>query len=372
MVIGSHAFKSNYETQGPLINFIGQVLFYGYFGVDLFFVLSGFLITGILYDSLQDEGYFRKFYVRRGLRILPLYYGVLIICLLLTHPLHLHWGDMGWLLMLYLQNLHPIKLISFSPGAGIELYHFWSLAIEEQFYLVWPAAVFLIRDKRKLLIVMLVGSGVALALREGLLALGASPFAMHVTTVCRADSLLLGGAFAMLYRSRVWTNVQRFAPFGFIVATAIIVASLVVLEPLMVRKGFYVPIWNEGLEYTVLAAGFGCLIAWSLREGSVCQWVFQQGWLRFLGKYSYGLYVLHVLILSEVDVPLRNMLYGVTHSKLVAVVSAGLISLGLSIVAAYASYHLYEKPFLKLKHHFDYSRRSLNHGSPDDAFAIKG
>ncbi len=131
MVILSHAFKSNYETQGPLINFVGQVLYYGYFGVDLFFVLSGFLITGILYDSRQDDGYFRKFYARRALRILPLYYGVLIVCLLLTHPLHLHWGDMGWLLMLYLQNLHPMKIMDFSPGAGIGLYHFWSLAVEE-------------------------------------------------------------------------------------------------------------------------------------------------------------------------------------------------------------------------------------------------
>jgi peptidoglycan/LPS O-acetylase OafA/YrhL len=96
--------------------------------------------------------------------------------------------------------------------------------------------------------VMLTGSGAVLVLREVLLALGASPFAMHVTTACRADSLLLGGALAMLYRSRLWRKVQRFAPLGFIVAAAIIVVSLAVLEPLMVIKDLNVSFgrraWN--------------------------------------------------------------------------------------------------------------------------------
>ena len=371
MVIGSHAFESNYGAHGRLTDFIGRLLYYGYFGVDLFFVLSGFLITGILFDSLQDKGYFRKFYARRALRIFPLYYGVLVVCLLLTHPLHLHWGDMGWLLMFYLQNLHPMKIMNFSPGAGIGLYHFWSLAVEEQFYLVWPAAVFLIRDKRKLLITMLVASGAALLLRLGLLEYGASPFAMHVTTVCRADSLLLGGALAMLYRSRQWARVQRVAPWGFVCAATIIVASIFMLQPLMARWSIYPALWSSGVEYTVLALGFGCLIAWSLRPGSICQWIFQMGWMRFLGKYSYGLYVLHVLVLSAMNLPLRAALLGATHNKMVAVVGAGMTSLAVSIVAAYASYHLYEKPFLNLKHRFDYSRRTLNHGSSDDAFTLQ-
>lgn len=95
MVIGCHAFESYYESQGFVYRTIGAWLHYGNTGVDLFFVLSGFLITGILFDSLKDEGYFRKFYARRVLRIFPLYYAVLFVCLLLTWPLHLHWNGMA-------------------------------------------------------------------------------------------------------------------------------------------------------------------------------------------------------------------------------------------------------------------------------------
>ena len=367
MVIGSHAFESNYESGRGLVLFIGTFLHYGYLGVDLFFVLSGFLITGILFDSLKDDGYFRKFYARRALRIFPLYYGVLVVCLLLTYPLHLQWKGMGWLLLFYLQNLRPMQIMTFSAGSWVALFHFWSLAVEEQFYLVWPAVVFLVRSKRRLLIVTLAGSAGALLLRVGLLLGGASPFAMHVTMVCRADSLLLGGAFAMLYRSRAWMRVERVAPWGFVGAAGMMVASILLLEPKLAAYPKWNILWMAGCRYTVLAVGFSFLLAWSLREGSVCKRFFEVRWLRFLGKYSYGLYVLHVLVLAALNLPLRAELLQLTHSKLIAVVGAGLTSLALSILAAYGSYHVYERPFLRLKHHFDYSRRALNHGSPEDA-----
>jgi len=368
MVIGSHAFESNYATRGPWLYAVGRLLYYGLFGVDLFFVLSGFLITGILFDSLGDDGYFRKFYARRTLRIFPLYYGVLAVCFLLTRPLHLHWGSMGWLLVFYLQNLHPKEIMSFSPGDYIQLYHFWSLAVEEQFYLIWPAVVFLVRGKRRLMVTMVAGSGAALLLRLGLLAAGASGFVVHVTMVCRADSLLLGGALALLYRSKRWAQVQKVAPWGFLGAAVITVASIEWLKPILAPYPLYSVLWGNGLSYSVLAIGFAWLIAWSLEAGTGCAWIFEQRWLRFLGKYSYGLYVLHVMVLTALAVPLREALVGATHNKVVGVVGSGLICIALSIVAAYASYHLYEKRFLQMKHRFDYSRKALNHGSPDDAF----
>jgi peptidoglycan/LPS O-acetylase OafA/YrhL len=87
-----------------------------------------------------------------------------------------------------------------------------------------------------------------------------------------------------------------------------------------------------------------------------------------LGKYSYGLYVLHVLVISTLNVPLRGAIVEVTHSKAVAVVGAGLTCFGISMIGAYASYHLYEKHFLQWKRRFDYARQALNHGAPEDAF----
>jgi len=366
MVILSHAFEANYQTAGPVARFVGWLFHYGLFGVDLFFVLSGFLITGILFDSLHDDGFFRKFYARRTLRIFPLYYFILIIILLLTVPLHLHWGDMGWLLALYLQNLHPYTISNFSPGAGIGLYHFWSLAVEEQFYLVWPAIVFYVRGKRALLLTTLIGSVAALLLRIGLLAAGATSLAIHVTTICRADSLLLGCALAIFYRSNMWGHVKQIAPLGFIGAAATIIGSIVLLDPYLVGHPLLGRFWIDGLRYSVLGFCFTCLIAWSLRPQSACEWFFKRGWLCFLGKYSYGIYVLHVLALSIISLPLRAFVLHRLHNKALAVVVAGVVSLVVGIMAAYLSFHWYEKPFLRLKHRFDYRRKSLNYSSPQD------
>lgn len=257
---------------------------------------------------------------------------------------------------------------NFSPGSHVSLYHFWSLAVEEQFYLVWPAVVFLVRTKEGLLRTTLIASVGALVLRLVLAGYGVSPLTIHVTTICRADSLLLGGALALVYRSARWAEVDRLAPWGFCAAITLLLVAITFVEPLLQHNPRGYMMWSEGLEYTVLAVASASLIAWSLRVGSMCGRLFEMGPMRFLGKYSYGIYVLHVLVISAMNLPLRAELLEVTHSKMTAVMGAGLASLAVSIVAAYGSYHLYEKRFLKLKHRFDYSRRALNHGSPEDAY----
>lgn len=354
MVLFSHGFESNSQAGGPLIRFIGGLFYYGLFGVDLFFVLSGFLITGILFDTSNDQGFFSKFYARRVLRIFPLYYGVLILLFLLTPFLHLHWNGMGWLLLGYLQNLEPARIATFQPSPQVGLFHFWSLAVEEQFYLVWPAAVFFIRDKRKLFYTTLIISAVALLLRLALVAHGVPAIDIHVNTLCRADSLLLGGALALIYRSRYWPRVLQLAPLGFIAATVIVALSVFILgvDPHAPPSAIF---WLEGFRYTVLALGFSCLIAWALRPRSVGLWFFELAPLRFFGKYSYGIYVLHVIFLPFFDHYFRSHIFAITHSKLLAVVGSGLLSLIIGIVAAYLSYHLYEKKFLRMKRFFDYN-----------------
>ncbi|WP_263381942.1 acyltransferase family protein [Granulicella arctica] len=373
MVICSHAFTANFESGGVAVRFLGNLLGYGLFGVDLFFVLSGFLITGILVDSVSDEGYFSKFYARRVLRIFPLYYGVLLALFVLTPLLRLQWHGMGWLLLGYLQNFRPQLIMTFSPGAGVSLNHFWSLAIEEQFYLVWPALVFLIRDRRTLLWTTLGGATVALLLRLALFHMGFSQDAIHVNTLARADSLLLGGTFALLYRSRYWDRVMRMAPLGFLVTMAILVVSIFRFGGEFTPGAVFshaMSFWINGPRYTVLAVCSACLLAWSLRPESACKWLFEQKWLRFFGKYSYGIYVLHMIVLGPMVIRLRAVLLQVTHSKLLAVIGAGFLWLTLAVSAAYLCFHLYEKPFLRLKRYFDYKPRSGKEASVERSAGI--
>ena len=146
----------------------------GWVGVDLFFVLSGFLITGILFDTRGSEHYFRTFYVRRFLRIVPVYYAVLLLYCLWGHALidaaespELSWNGLAWAAT-YLSN-YPTGL----HGWGVlphPVRHLWSLAIEEQFYLLWPLLVYRV-DARRLMTICLVAVGVGWVTRVLLLAL---------------------------------------------------------------------------------------------------------------------------------------------------------------------------------------------------------
>lgn len=354
MVLGSHLFESNYRAQGLLVRFTGRFFFYGLFGVDLFFVLSGFLITGILVDSLSDPHFFRKFYARRVLRIFPLYYGVLIALLLLTPGLP--WHNTGWILAAYLQNYFPASVQSHAPSPHFGLFHLWSLAIEEQFYLVWPAVVFLVRGSRRLLYTALGVSVFALLLRLILLSQNVFSLTIHQNTLCRADTLLIGAALAILYRSRHWDRILRVAPATFWIALAVF-ASVTITLPAnaeLLETGA-IRFWLRGIRYDVVALGFAGLLAWTLDHRSRVSRFFERKSLCFFGKYSYGIYILHGVMLPFLVSPLRAFIDARTGNKLLGVLLSGLICMAISVLAAVLSYQLYEKHFLRLKRFFDYA-----------------
>ena len=153
----------------------------GWIGVDLFFVLSGFLITGILLDSRNSSRYFRSFYMRRTLRVWPLYYGVLIAVFIIGPTLGLNGlrgmkelnAEQGWL-WAYGTNLIPFFRNNWIPCAEwLNMWHFWSLAVEEQFYLVWPFLVYFL-GRRPLAAVCLVGILVTAPIRYAMLRFGVS------------------------------------------------------------------------------------------------------------------------------------------------------------------------------------------------------
>ncbi len=353
-VVSSHLFP--FSPHSALQTVLRNTLSFGATGVDLFFVLSGFLITGILYDSLSDPAFFRKFYARRVLRIFPLYYGVIAAFAIAALALGLNFHHELLSLALYLQNSNRIAPqigIYLGPSA-LPLSHFWSLAIEEQFYLVWPITVFLLRKKRSLLIFCSSALLLCPLLRYTLSLHGVDYVTIHTNTLCRADSLLAGGALALLLRTTFHDRVLRAGGWLFLagVLSLTLIAtlgSLGLIPP--TSTGFLVAL---AVGYSAATAASTGLIALVLRSGHITS-LFSIEPMRWLGKYSYGIYVLHVILFVYLDQPIRNLIrLHLTSSKGATVVLTGLLISLLSITAAYLSYNLYEKRFLRLKRFFDY------------------
>jgi peptidoglycan/LPS O-acetylase OafA/YrhL len=352
----SHVFPGN--PHSALEAVVHKAFTFGATGVDLFFVLSGFLITGILYDSLPDPGFFRKFYARRVLRIFPLYYGVLAVFALAALAFGLNFHHELLSLALYLQNSDLVaqRIRNYGGPTALPLTHFWSLAIEEQFYLVWPVTVFLLRKRRRLLIFCAGALLFCPLLRFALFVHGVNYFVVGTNTICRADSLLAGAALALLLRSRFHDRVLRAGGWIFLAGA---LADAVLL--FLVNHG---PILNNltgfqiflTLDFSAMALASAGVIALALRSHLVAG-ICSLRPMRWLGKYSYGIYVLHLILFTYLDEPLRSFLYThITPNKGVDIVINGLLIFSISITAAYLSYNLYEKPFLRLKRFFDYRR----------------
>jgi peptidoglycan/LPS O-acetylase OafA/YrhL len=347
-VMASHLFGG--QTTGTLSRVVQQTAAFGATGVALFFVLSGFLITGILYDSLGDPHFFRKFYARRTLRIFPLYYGVLILFAVGGIVLHQHYGRELASCFVYLQNTWLIAppIWAYDGLRALPLDHFWSLAIEEQFYLVWPLAVFLVRGRRRLMWTCGAGVAVSVVARFLLSVHGVDPHHIRVMTICSLDMLLGGGLLALLLRGRMHDRVLRAVPWIF-VASSVLYFGL--------QRSWDGPRWTAfgfTADTLALAIAFTTLLGLALRRGGWTERGFSAGWLRVLGKYSYGLYVIHRILAAWMLNPLRAVLLELTHSKVIAA-GVGALAIGaLSFAAAWLSYNFYEKRFLQLKRYFEY------------------
>ncbi|RPH56400.1 acyltransferase [bacterium] len=327
--------------------FVHRFALAGWIGVDLFFVLSGFLITGILWDAKGGERYFRNFYARRLLRIFPLYYGALVVFLVL---LPLLWPAHAGLARLRGEGVwYWTYLVNFQiaregwPDFGA-LGHFWSLAVEEQFYLLWPVAVFLLR-RRPLMALCAGAGGMAVGVRLALHLADREP-AAFVLLPARVDALAAGALLALAVRG------PGGLPAALRWAKPAAVASLAGLAAIF--------IWKRGLPaedpavavagYSLLAVLFAGVLTLALAaapEGRAGRWLAAPG-LAFFGRYSYGLYVLHhpLLFLKP-----EWLSYGSLPEWLLFV-AAGT---GVTVVLALLSWNLWEKPFLDLKDRFPYA-----------------
>lgn len=351
-VLAAHLLFSNNISSSPIIQVLLDIRNQLWIGVTLFFSLSGFLITGILYDTLGTRSYFRTFYGRRVLRIFPLYYGFLGLLLVLTPVLHLNWQGQAYRLLTYTTNLPFTREWTDNPAPYISLRHFWSLAVEEQFYLLWPLIIFWLRDWKKVFTAALTGSCLALVLRSLLVVFKKGP-ENHSLPFCM-DGLLLGGALALLVRSRYRQRTLELAPYVFVLAAAIILAASIHDPNLNWDSAFLTTI-----GMSIAAIGTTALVATALVQDSFAQKLFSFSPLRFFGTYSYGLYVYHYSLDAALTERLRFWFEAHGASKPEAILLAAFPILLLSIALAVASYQLYEKHFLRMKRFFPYRRPVL-------------
>lgn len=331
----------------------------GWAGVDLFFVLSGFLITGILYDSRSDPHYYRVFYARRTVRIFPIYYAFLtLFCGIIPFALRLfHHPELApsldtttTKLFVWSYTLNWYEGFKGFPIISASLQHFWSLSIEEQFYLAWPFLVLTLTRRR----LMGLCSGLmvlAFVLRVVLLRLQL-PDAAYAWTFCRTDSLAIGAMVALAARNpQDWKTIVKWA-------SRLTLPALGALAPLMVLQVLRPQLMSEqflllSLKFTLLGVFFGGCLAMAVcaREDSLTNRSLSSPFLRFFGKYSYCLYICHQpLIILMAKIGLRSdKLTGILGSKVLAIVAVNGIAFAVAIVIALASWNLFEKHWLKLK-----------------------
>lgn len=358
MVLLLHFIGGMVVTNG-VERVVAGVLSYGSYGVELFFVLSGFLITGILYDARAKPNYFKNFYMRRLLRIFPLYYAVLALVFLVA-PLvpflagpaldHLR-ANQAWA-WLYGVNIYIAK---HGEWALSYLDHFWSLSVEEHFYCVWPLVVWFLGKRPRLLLAVSLGASVtAMAARFVGGAMGLSWWTTYVLTPFRLDGLALGAFLAVLARQPGGTQaIVRNLPRVALGAGAAVAATFVWTRLVSRGEMQYVLPLRASFILVLLAA----LLVWALiaPEDSLTSRFFRSRWLTFLGTYSYGLYVYHhfisyYLVTERTELPLGAWL----GSHGAAVLLQAVVGTAVSIAVAYGSYELFEKRFLGLKRLFEH------------------
>jgi peptidoglycan/LPS O-acetylase OafA/YrhL len=329
----------------------------GWVGVDLFFVLSGFLITGILLEAKGSTHYFRNFYARRVLRIFPLYWGFLFVYFVILprvvslapgSPFATAPGMQPWFWLYASNMLALVRGAVIPPG----LNHFWSLAVEEQFYVIWPAVVFAVSMKalERTCVALVV---VAIAFRLFLLTTPYHHTGGYVLLPARIDTLAIGAWLAVIARDASRrTVVERWAPRGFLVALA---ALSVAHLPDLRMSGSRLAIQTVGFPLLAIMAASLISIGTGKAEANArIRKFFSSRVLVTAGKYSYAMYVFHlplVIVLEMAGLHMKTLSGGRPPGILAALGYSIVLSIATFLVAL-ASWHLYEKHFLKLKRLF--------------------
>jgi peptidoglycan/LPS O-acetylase OafA/YrhL len=319
--------------------------------VDIFFALSSFLITGILLDSVHKPGYFKKFWARRSLRVFPLYFLIVIFSLLilpyLNHPKMSNFGRIKgdeWYYWFYLQNI-PIAWGGFRHAI---LDVTWTLAIEEQFYLIWPFVILLV-PRARLPMALAALFVISLTARMIMLGAGIHTVAAYVSTITRLEPLICGAAVALFirdYKGAVDLNwvARLLMLFGYGICLIV-----------MLVHGF--SDWDDkiilGIPTSLIGIGAAGLVLLGYAGGKGSGFL-NSKILQLSGKYSYAMYLFHLPLRGLVRDVLMPIERWPTYpgGQIVAQLIYYALSLSLTFFCAAACFHIFEQQFLRLKKYF--------------------
>ncbi len=315
----------------------------GRIGVDIFFVLSGFLISSILFNDYDDHGSIdlKGFYIRRTLRLFPVLFCVIVFALSvdlffaletkmrsLTSSLSVFFYFANWARVW--ETYHDMLGFFTTWWNG----HLWSLSVEVQFYFVWPAAVLFILARRKPTFFFIILFAVGLFYPPTMRLMSPDDVVFQTAaffrTDLRMDSLIWGALVAFAARQGYLRNIDWNSVF--ITVTAIAAAIVVLFLAL-------IPVFHDKILFTLVAALTAFLVMTLSQGGAkLISRVLNISSLNWIGRISYGLYVYHIPIYYVVG-------NGLSIDRRIEV----LLAIALSIIAAAASHRYVERPILKLK-----------------------
>lgn len=322
---------------------------FGWVAVDLFFVLSGFLITDILLQTRQNKNFLLNFYIRRMLRIFPLYYLVVLFFFLAVpfisqlHDQYNYYHDkqeMAWFHLLnwqYIFNLRPNNNLLFN--------HFWSLSLEEQYYLTWPFVILLCKNLRRLARIMYIVIVICIVARIATWFYWGNGYTWFCFQyMSRFDGLCIGSLLAiwrMNDRSTATLKFSRFACLMFVLHLSVLLISKTILKGLPHFVFF---------GYTTISIVFGAIILFAIgRTTALSKVMLQNRVLTYFGKISYGLYVFHwpIFIIFKLFLFEQLIAAGINNFTCWLLISTS--AFATAILVSTLSYTFFEKRILALK-----------------------
>jgi peptidoglycan/LPS O-acetylase OafA/YrhL len=358
LVIAFHTLKrAAYFTKHETLYFISNLSYIGWLGVDIFFVLSGFLITSILLKTKEANHYFRNFYVRRILRIFPLYYvfiAVMLVCLPYLVPEYTkNIPVVTPILFLYLQNWMGRLGLS---GVGLppHLSVTWSLAIEEQFYLIWPMVVYFTRRETLIKISLGVILVSFLYRLQAVYLWGNSEqiagyFYFDIFT--RFSEIIFGALLAALFVDNSWRErIRSYSMPIFLLSFSGFAALCIYMFPGLIPYYSNIPLtlWAYTLIPLFSASLIGVLLTYP--EKNLLRIFFRNRIFAFFGKYSYAMYLLHLPIALILLEPLYNTRLRGWRMYVAYIV----LTYAITALGSLLTWNLLEKRMLNLKKYFEY------------------